>query len=279
VTDQNQEKIKTTTLGELGPVLPLGIRKDGTWHKSIVVKKWRLKEERELGRLKEEQRQSSMAQFVAMVLASMADTLGPHNFSSNIKHEEKLLHISNAYIPDVFYAYIWLRVKSLGNELNLNITCPNQRCNHSFPFAADLNTIEVRTAEKIEDAMWDYDLKEPFTIRGNAVKGFQFGPPRWSVMEGMKGIGSANTGGAKAELILGSIQNIVKENGETEQLALAMHELDEMCKTDIERITKDLDVHAIGPEMAVDGKCPKCGQEFKSAINWGYDNFFGISSM
>lgn len=272
-------KTKTIELGKLGAILPLGVLSGENLEKTIDVKKWRMKEERELSKLKKENKHASMPQFVSMVLSAMANKIGAYDFTGDIKTANKMLNISSMYTPDVFYAYVWLRVKALGSDLVLNTSCPKCGDDENFSFSADLNTIDVKTVEKFEDAMWRYDLVEPFDIRGETVVGFNFGPPMWSVMEGMKGIDSGDTGAIKAALIHGSIQSIIKADGKEEAIALAQHELDDMCKIDIEKITGDLDKYAIGPEMAVTITCPKCGKEFKKVIDWSYDDFFGTSSL
>jgi len=273
-----ENKIKTTTLKELGSNLCLGTPKDGGYVKPVRVKKWRMKEERELGELKDHNKESSIAQFVSVVLATMAEQVGHRDFTNpDMKREEKQLHISQMWMPDVFQAYLLLRISAMGNKLALNLTCPYNK-KHEFPYDANLLSTDVRTCDTLEDALWDYDLIDPFEIRGKTLKGFRFGPARWTTLESMSDVGSMNTGAAKAGIILGSIHGLIYDTGEVEALPLAMHEIDDMCKPDIEGITASLDDHAIGPEMAVDAVCPTCNKSFKVPIDWSYDGFFGNSS-
>jgi hypothetical protein len=50
---KKEPKIVKTTLGELGPQLPIGIPdKTGALQRALAVRKWRLPEEREIGALR-----------------------------------------------------------------------------------------------------------------------------------------------------------------------------------------------------------------------------------
>lgn len=276
--DSSAVKLKKITLQEQGPRLPLGIiDTNGDYIKDIATKRWRMAEERELGDMRDRNRDVNVAQFVSMVLSTMCNKMGTHNFES-MKHEERRVVVSQMFMGDVFYAYVWLRMKTLGNELHLNLTCP--QCRNKFPFVADLNTIEVDVCDKLDDALWTYELKEPFDIRGKSVTSLLLGPARWTSLESMKS-GVMNTGAAKAGVILGSIHGIANwkdKEGKPQKVALSESELDEMVKLDIEGITNRIDDYAIGPNMSVEGVCNRCRYNYKLAIDWGYDSFFGDSS-
>lgn len=267
--------ITRTTLKELGPTLPLGIlTPDNSYAKSFEVKKWRMKEERELGEMRDQQRGDSVGQFVAQVLSAMCTSVGTHDFEK-LKQEERLVHVSQMYVGDVFYIYTWLRLKSLGEKLGLSIKCPS--CTNNFKFEANLNTLEVDTCKTLDSAVWEYKMKEPFKIRGKTATEFLMGPPRWTTLENMKGIGGMNTGAAKAGMIVGCILGIGNKE-KHEQILLGVNELDEMAKVDIEGITTEMDKNAIGPNMAIEGECPRCRSNYVMPIDWSYDNFFGASS-
>jgi hypothetical protein len=278
-TENTEKKIKRIPLKDLGMTMPLGIlTSDGNYAKSFGIKRWRMKEERELGELRDQNRDASVGQFVATVLSAMCTNVGNHDFEK-LKPAEKMVHLSQMFVGDVFYLYTWLRLKSLGPQLKLDIKCPN--CSNKFKFSADLNTVEVDTCDRLEDAYWDYKLEEPFEIRNKEVTEFRMGPPRWITLENMKGIGGLNTGAAKAGMILGSIvgiKNWKDAKGEPTPVALAVSELDDMAKVDIEGITSMMDENAIGPNMAIEGECPRCRSNYVMPIDWSYDHFFGASS-
>lgn len=275
--ETNKTNIKRVTLKELDQLMPLGIaNNDGSYTKSFEVKRWRMKEEREIGEQKESHRDASVGQYVGIVLSTMCKSIGNINFEA-LKKAEKNVHISQMFVGDVFYIYVWLRKNSIGSELQLSVKCPN--CSNKFKVDANLDTVEVDVCDKLEDACWNYKLEEPFEIRGRLVTELLMGPPRWLSLENLKGIGT-NTGAAKAGLILGSISGIADwlgEDGKPKQVALTVNELDEMGKKDIEKITNLMDKNAIGPNMSVEGDCPRCRSDYKMPIDWSYDNFFDIS--
>ena len=132
--------------------------------------------------------------------------------------------------------------------------------------------------ETYEDAQWTYELEEPFEIPGAKVTELKPPPPRWTTLENMKSAGGLNTGAAKAGMIAGCIIGIKDASGKEQQAMLSMVELDEMSKIDLENITARMDENAIGPNMAIEGDCPRCRSNYVTPIDWSYDNFFGSSS-
>lgn len=264
--------LKTVLLQELGSRLPLGIQDSaGGFNNSLALRRWTMKQEKELGELRKENKGANMGEYVSMVLSSMCSRIGPYDFE-NMKFEERRVRISQMWMGDVFAAYCLLRKKALGKILGMDTSCPF--CDKAEDFNADLDTIEVTTAENLEDLQWDYKLLEPFDIRGKKVTGFTLGPARWNSMETIADEGGS-MGHAKAGLICGSV---FKVHGHDTPLALVSHELDEMGKHDIELLSKKLEDEPLGPNMSIEKRCQKCRKDMKLPIRWSYDDFFGTSS-
>jgi hypothetical protein len=200
--------------------------------------------------------------------------LGPHNFEGK-KLDEKQLHISQMFMCDVMYAYVWNRVQALGPELTVDIKCPN--CNGEFPFAADLDTIEVTCCDDLNGALWDHTLRNPIPLRGREAKALRMGPSRWSAMETSQA-NAFNTGAIKLDVIRYSIHEVSYDGTEFEPVPVAEHELKKMSKFDIEKLAAQIDDKALGPDMSIDDKCRLCSRPFKTSIDWGYESFFGFSS-
>jgi len=270
-----------TTVKERGANLPLGMLGGdaGAYARNIAVREWTLVEERSIGAERDANRDANIAQFVSMILSQMCTKFGRHDFES-MKPAERRANVGQAFMGDVFYAYVWLRIQAMGNVLSLNLTCPN--CLNKFEFAADLDTVEVTTADKLQDAQWEYELFKPLEVRGKTVKKLLMGPAYWNALEMMSSTGSGfDSGAAKSAIILGSIHGLADykdKDGKAEVVALASHELDRMNKRDIERLTAAIDKNAIGPDMSVEDKCGRCKRTFKLSIDWSYDSFFGDSS-
>jgi len=262
----------TKTLKELGPNLPLGIKTEtGAFDKTIELKRWTLKQEKELGVLREDNPQAKMGQYVSIVLSHMCTRLGPHDFTK-MKPMERELKISQMYSGDVFYAYCWLRYKSLGSELGLELTCP--KCTTEFKWIADLSSLEVNCAESIDAFLWKHDLFDPFEIREKMCKELIFEPSRWNTYETMDDSDFGGIGSIKEKMILGSVHKV---GGRDDQIILVGSEIEELAKKDLETIVRGIEDERLGPDMTVAVK-HKCRHEFVHPIRWSFDDFFGVSS-
>lgn len=254
------------TLVQQGPILPIGIQTPEGFNRTIEVRPWRLKEERELGELRDKNKKATAFQFASMVLGTLCTKLGPNDFTeSSLKMPKKQAAVGQMFLGDVLYAYLWLRHETLGSTLEMQLSCP--ACGKSYAFNADLDTLPVSQVESLEDAMWDYELKDPFPVRSDVANKLTFGPIRWSTFEGVAGAGAMKTA-----TIVGSLYKI-----NDKATPISKQELDEMSKRDLEAIIRMIDDHHIGPDMSLDMVCPHCSHEYKTVIDWSTDSFFGVS--
>lgn len=260
--------VKSITLDKFGNQFPIGF--DGE-PRAFSFRAWRMKEEREIGALRDQNRNATMPEYVAMILGTMATKWGKHDFE-NMKLEERRVILSQAWTADVFHAYARLRVEALGPDLKMRITCAT--CRNEFDFVGDLSTLDVRTVGKLADALWKYKLTTPIEVRGKKVETLKLGPQRWNVVETMQVSGQYDISGFKIGVILGSIHELEGVGS----IPLGGNELDEMTKRDIEGLSTLIDDHRVGPDMSIKGECPKCKREFLRSLDWGYDDFFASSS-
>lgn len=260
-------------LSEQGPILPIGVvQPNGTISREIVIKPWRMKEERELGALLEKVQGAKFVHYVPAVLSVMCEKLGHHDFSS-LKPTEKRLVMGQMFMADIFYAYIYLRTQTIGNEITAKTRC--ESCGNLITIEADLSTINVRNVQELKDALWKYTPIHPFEIRGKKITYLEFGPTRWLALESAGESLGKNIGEMKATVIHSSIFSI---GGFDDQIVLAPHELDEMRKVDFERLSTGIDENSVGPDLSVDASC-SCGKEMKISIDWAGESFFGVSSL
>jgi len=267
--------VKTTTLGELGFNLPLGIPDGGGGLvRSFALRPWRFKEEKELAELIEQNPDATLAQYVSMVVATLCSSIGPHDFSQ-MKWEEKLIVIGQMWMGDVFFIYITLRKEAIGNVISLAPKCPG--CGRNFNFDGHLDSINVLTTESVSNAQWEYKLNTPIEMRGKTVGSFTLGPPRWNTLEMMTDDNSVLNVGAKLDMIRGSIHAV---DSFDQQIVVIESDLDELTKKDMETISAEIDEKVVGPDMFVETKCPniRCRNEIKQLIDWRYQHFFGVSS-
>lgn len=267
----NVPKIKLVDLGDLGANLALGVpNADGVYQRTIQTRRWNLTKENEIEakRRRKGKGAHSMYSWVTMLLSEMCPVLGPHNLE-NMTEAERILAINGLHFGDVLTAYSWLRRDALGEELKLQVKCPE--CGFEFPYPTDLNTLPIRTAESVEDTRWIYVPHHPFEIRGQTVQEFEMGSMLWSSLSGTK----PEHGATKAEALHSSIFKI-----NSREVNLTKEELGEMSKRDIESMLAAIERFAIGPDLALEVTCKdaRCEAEFRSQLDWGYDSFFSTSS-
>lgn len=272
-SDKKSEKPTTykTTLGELGNQLPVGQNEQSVLYKVLEVKPWKLKNERELGELRDKHREANLAQYISMVLGSMCTSFGATDLSS-MSMSDKRARMGRMYMGDMFYAYMWLRCSALGAKMDTNLSCPS--CAAKFKAPIDLNSTEVICAKDAAALDWVYTLLDPIEVQGTRVTRFDMGPARWRTLEGADFNSGLNTGAAKSMIIRGSIVKMP----ELERGSFSEDDLDELSKRDLETITRAIDEHSIGPDMSIETQCLRCRSDMKVSLDWGFDSFFSISS-
>lgn len=264
------ESPRVVTLQELGNNLALGFQTKNGFVKSFEMSPWRLKQEKEIGEIAEENPDANMGEYISMIVAHMCPKVGPHIFEK-MPQPEKRVHISQMYMGDVFTVYCALRKKAMGNLVPMELKC--SRCKKSRDFKADLNTLEVTVADGLDELLWEYKLQEPVKIRGKEVTKMILGPARWELIEAIDA--GYHMGTAKESTIKSHVIQIPELGG---PVALVNNELDELAKIDVETLTTEIEDRAIGPDMSISDKCPNCKADNTYALDWRYDNFFGVSS-
>ncbi|TET51089.1 MAG: hypothetical protein E3J64_07425 [Anaerolineales bacterium] len=258
-------------LSEHGSGLPIGVLdQNGQCRRDVALRPWKFKQEKALGALLGDE--FNLVQYVEAAIGEMCTQLGPHSFET-MKPEERAVILSQMWMADVFFVYLLIRVKSLGNLLSLKLKCPH--CGAPFDHTADLDTVEIRSVERVENAQWRYDVQRPFKIRGKAAEKLLIGPARWSSLAQMSG-DARNFGDLKEAILLGSICEVAGHG----EMALVPDELDDMEKVDIETLTLEVDKHSVGPDMSVEGTCKSksCRKDYTIAIEWSNRDFFAPSS-
>lgn len=269
---------KVTTLKDWGYKLPCGTvdTTTGGLVKDVAFRAWNLRREKQLGKLKTSSAADSVMTFVSAVLTAMCTKLGglrpgyEEHGGLSMKppaFAQLRLQTSNLVLEDVLYAWLLLKRVTTGPELKIDGSCPH--CRQPVHVVGDLDTTTVKYVDSWDELVWTYTLLDPIKIRGEEVAELKFGPARWIVLEHTKASG-IDTGGQKADLILGSIESV----GQLGKIALLDTELDEMSKRDIEHIAAEMDARAIGADMRVEFTCEKCFRVGRLQIDWSYDNFF-----
>lgn len=277
--------MRVTTLGELGPKLPIGFPKNKQLVKDFDLRPYKTKVDRCLGLWKEANENlytpgqllaCQVAKFISLICSSAGGVALPVSDKGDSLPETEL-KIHNWYFADVLYLYLYARVKELGKTLVHPVACPNGSCaffSESAQF--DLTTIDVRTADTVDELSEWYTLESPFLIRDSQTqcKSVKIEPIRWSVMAqpGMLDSTSSN-------LTLKSLQSaICAINGDNNnEYRFTDSEMDEMSRRDRVLINRKAGSMAAGVSLETNIKCPKCGTPIVNPLNWTFDYFFDAS--
>lgn len=278
-----------TTLGQLGPRLPVGsiVHAGGTTTvggivatsgeplvKRIDARPWRTLEEKAIAKFKK--KGDNMAQHVTLVVACMCSEFGaltwPDMPAKQSDVTERRVQLAQMSMGDVLYAYCYLRREAMGNIIKMNVQCPF--CQHKWLFPADLDTLEVITVEHPDALYWTYTLQRPVDIRGKKVTGFRMGPTPWHSVE-MAATGVITDATSKLAVLRGAIVGFVDNPQNT---AMTEADMDYIHKRDLEGLVSAVDDMNVGPKMALELTCERCEKESLQPIDWRYDAFFSNSS-
>lgn len=174
---------------------------------------------------------------------------------------------------DVFYIYAYLRLLSLGKEMNLGeIRCVS--CGQQFPYTADLTTLEVVVIGSPSELVSEIKLHDGFEVGGDLKTKIKVKPPLWSMMGS-----SFPTNLNEADMFLAMLANCVVEiEGMPEGAVMTEREVSQFTKLDVEICEDAMDKILAGPRWEIEGACPKCDAPFYDLIDWSYDSFFALSS-
>ena len=163
--------------------------------------------------------------------------------------------ISKLPFFDIDYMFIFLRAKSIGESVEVNMTCNNEledgrRCGNVFETDMDISKVDI-----IKDDTISNDIKL------DRNKGVIMKYPTYSLMKHIEGVSDIDK---KTVIIINSIDKIYDEKG---MYSSKDHSKDEL-KSFVEGLTQEnyskLEKYVDNfPTFAVrlDGKCTRCGFE------------------
>lgn len=260
-------KFKVTTMGDLGPQLPIGtVAPDGKLVKTVSSLPFKLKQEKELSILKRQA--TTGGDFANSTLLLLLDHFGAFHFPE-LKEIEKKVAIQQAFFPDILYAFLWIRREALGPEFPMMFECG--RCKTENRFVASLDTLEVAVAEDQKSLKWDLELRDGITLHGKLRKKFTLQPPVW---------GNINaTREEDAYQLLETFRaSLVSAEGIDSPPVLLDSDADEISRYDIALIEASISENVPGPKMVIEHRCFKCRAPYYQSIPWISDAFFSIAT-
>jgi hypothetical protein len=176
------------------------------------------------------------------------------------------------FMGDVLYVYTYLRLEAMGEDVRLKVPCG--KCKSHFDFIGDPeDTRRARggdrggTSRRASRSRADWRWPVPSARCSSS--------PR-SAGASSRTSDLANVGAAR----LNTFQNaIVGVEGIDPFPGVPDQILENMTKRDVEGLAKHIESVNPAPALAVEAQCPKCKSKWIGPIDWGYDSFFGPSSL
>ena len=276
-TENQVDKVKSTTLGALGLTLPIGQK--GAKDLSFSFKDWDMEVEEKLADLQE--RSKNVGAFVRQMMDMLLESFCGQDWDS-IPDNEKVMAMHNLHFPNMMYMYIALRVEELGNELAFDhITCPN--CKRGIQnYVADMSTLEIKckeTGDEGENLEKRYELKKPILVGEKPITALKISVTQWGALEKVPAEKAGNGAAVKTAIFESSIAGAYNNDEPIEGFVDVKAVVKKLKKFDIEKLQKEITENNCGPEMLVGGECPHCKAEFVKALDWGYETFFDSSSL
>lgn len=176
-------------------------------------------------------------------------------------------NVDKAPFYDVDFLFIFLRAKSMGESVSINLTCKNivkkKECGNVFPSKIDISKCAIE---------YDKTLGKEFELTNKT--GVMMKYPTYAVM---KRIESNNSVDIKTSLIAESIESIYDEKGVYKSDDYTYEQLKDFVEGLTEEKFKTLEKFVDNfPTFVVEisEKCTKCGFEHNVRYKDFYDFFF-----
>lgn len=273
--------MKTVTLKELGPQLPIGILDDKKkLHKGFQLRPYKARVDRIMSTWRETN--DSYQQLVPKFVSLLVTRAGPESYSLTKDGDttpEDVARIHGWYLADVIYAYLWARVQ-LTEKIMLPYSCPLPACGSAGALEADLSSVEVVVIETAGELMQWVDLRDGIKLQhgpgaGKTCRRLKLKPPTYRALllpgQGMVSVGELSPSILR-EMVVGT--DVVRN----QQHLLTDEEIDDISKVDMLLLDKASESIAAGVKLHTELNCPQCGALSPvSDTVWLFDYFFGSS--
>lgn len=269
----------TSTLLDYGHNLPIGIPEGNPVQlaKSFAFKPYRTKDEQAIEKARKG-KQHPGRDAVTVLVQMLTEWGGDPDFSSK-PEKNRRASISRAYMADVLYAYIALRVEALGPYFALKTECSS--CGHEHEWKTDLRGVQITIAEGADDLAQPFKLKHPIEHGETLYDELVCGPPTWSAVSGLDaGTRRSGVTDIKLAMVRSSIREMRSSaNPKKPSIQVGPLVLGEMSKMDLERLTRAIDDLFPSTDITFEIECPSCGVSTPYGLAWAFPFFFGGSSL
>lgn len=266
-------RLKDTTLGLYGYSLPIGVQlgTPPSLQKDFAFRPFRLIEERLIEEdLKKKKGGAHPAQAVLTTLKIMLTRFAGIDFNT-ASEKEKMSVLSSAYMTDILFAYLTLRVEALGEELEAPCKCPS--CSTEWRWSADLRDLDVKVSDSLPT--YEVELRSPIQLGEKEIRRVRLHPPSWSALVSMK---TGSDSSLKRGILLSSMREVFLD-GVWVQRPLPPQSLDLISKRDSENLIKVIDSEFPSIDLSIETECPNCSQKGVETIQWSHSFIFSSSSL
>lgn len=274
--DPDEEDSELPELREVGRVLPIGYYDNsGKLHRSFELVAWDWEVEEELGALAEKEGDMPMGVYVSEIIGTGLAKLGDLDFT-RLKRSQRRLVVSRLFYSDAIYIYVHVRIAALGPHIRFErFKC--EKCRKPTDFVGDLRTLEVKAYPEGEVPRKTVALDRPFAYGGKEVSRVDVGPLKWAFMETDDVATLTNPAKFRMATLKHGVVGLEGIDGDV-PIVLTREHAKQIGPAGINRLVLEIDELGGGAVMECAGRCVSCGYEFRRAIDWTYDNFFGRSS-
>ena len=207
--ERNEAGYLKTTIGELGPSLPMGVvvGNPPSLERQFDTKEYYWEEEQELNKIRSKKDGPGQhpGKTVTEVLNFMLTAWGGNKDFQDTNAKNRRHAIDSAFMTDVLYGYVHLRIQALGSIYASEVNCA--ACGHDWTWRTDLNGAEVTVPEKAEDLDKKYKLIKPVKFGDKIYDTVHLKPPPWSAVS-QHPMGRSNAGQVKANLMTSAIRGL-----------------------------------------------------------------------
>ena len=276
------EGFQIKKLKDLGARLPIGVLREGVLLKDFSLREYFSPLEKAFGKWKVEHAADPNSTHLTKLLALLLTKLGGESFLHNPDDDppdaaKEMYRISQCYMPDVIYMYVFARVQELGHELKYPIA---HGCGYVGTADYDLRELEVVCCEDPSELLRSIQLVHGVKHGGEICKKAYVQPMKWYHME------TPEAEEAQKDLTLmklylteRSMMLETKVKDEIVQVVPNELSLSTLRKLDTELLARGVSDLNLGARLVSEGKCPKCKEDFFQPMDWTYDNFFDESSL
>lgn len=283
MTDQDKSEsttptFSTSTLYDYGIQLPIGVVSGNPagLHKGLAFRPYRTRDEKAISKLRK--RNPHPAHDVVVTLCYMLESFGDIADFQSLDDKKKRSTIMRASTADVLYAWVQLRIQALGSILSLEAECPS--CEHEWTWSADLNTLEVGIADRLSDLAAVHQLRDPISFGQKTYDKIRVAPPKWGALANISsGKRAAGVGELKTAMVQGAVEGLVDPEDASKIMPASPVVFDEISKYDLEMLTNTIDELFPSIDVSMEMECPACGHVQSYHLQWGFDFFFGASSL